>query len=68
MADRPSARGRDWTNLADGPAGLIADRLLDNDVADYVRFWAVCAPWRACSDDPQPQLVVAANNKFDTEP
>ncbi|KAI5001592.1 hypothetical protein ZWY2020_026242 [Hordeum vulgare] len=44
---------RDWAGLAEGPLGIIAGRVLSNDVADCVRFRAVCRPWRQSSADPR---------------
>ncbi|TVT97559.1 hypothetical protein EJB05_57189, partial [Eragrostis curvula] len=53
-----SHKGRDWANLDAGPAGLIAERVLSNDVVDLVRFRAVCRPWRACSAHLRAQGVL----------
>uniref|UniRef100_A0A0D9XML9 F-box domain-containing protein n=1 Tax=Leersia perrieri TaxID=77586 RepID=A0A0D9XML9_9ORYZ len=41
---------RDWSSLG----GVIADRVLANDIADFIRFRAVCRPWRLSSSSIYP--------------
>ncbi|XBH80668.1 hypothetical protein VPH35_106365 [Triticum aestivum] len=59
----PSAHGRqrsrrDWASLDAGPAGLVAEHALHNDVVDFVRFRAACRTWRACSAHLRAQGVL----------
>uniref|UniRef100_J3MLJ2 KIB1-4 beta-propeller domain-containing protein n=1 Tax=Oryza brachyantha TaxID=4533 RepID=J3MLJ2_ORYBR len=45
--------GSDWTTLTGCLVLLIAERLLANDVTDYIRFRAVCNSWRQHTEDPR---------------
>ncbi|CAN6205822.1 unnamed protein product [Urochloa humidicola] len=56
--------GGSWADLDAGPASLIADRLLSEDVRDYVRFRAVCGAWRACCADPRTHAVSVFDRRF----
>ncbi|KAM0846037.1 hypothetical protein ACQ4PT_055934 [Festuca glaucescens] len=49
---RAASKWRDWKNLPTDLVEDIADRLLNFDVAEYLRFRAACKPWRDCTDNP----------------
>ncbi|KAM0858165.1 hypothetical protein ACQ4PT_048001 [Festuca glaucescens] len=52
--DQPMAeRTPDWKNLPTGLVEDIAGQLLNFDVAEHLRFRAVCKPWRDCTDNPR---------------
>ncbi|KAL6610023.1 hypothetical protein ACP70R_039992 [Stipagrostis hirtigluma subsp. patula] len=44
---------RDWANLLPELVDEISGRLLSLDVAEYLRFRAVCRPWRGLTADPR---------------
>ncbi|CAL4968041.1 unnamed protein product [Urochloa decumbens] len=44
---------RDWTKLPPDLASEIAGRLLSTDLTEYMRFRAVCKPWRQSTEDPR---------------
>jgi hypothetical protein len=48
-----SSGTRDWANLTTELTADIADRLLAVHAAEYIRFRAVCSPWRVSTDDPR---------------
>ena len=47
-----------WPSLPDDLVRLVASRLLASDLLDYVRFRAVCAPWRSSTASPRGRGVV----------
>ncbi|KAM0851408.1 hypothetical protein ACQ4PT_052431 [Festuca glaucescens] len=51
-ATYPNCNWRDWANLTAGPVDLIAERVLADDVANYLRFRAVCSSWRRSTKSP----------------
>lgn len=48
---------RDWANLIPDLIDEISGRLLSSDVSEYLRFRAVCKPWREGTDDPHAQAM-----------
>ncbi|KAM0872812.1 hypothetical protein ACQ4PT_038472 [Festuca glaucescens] len=48
-----AALRRDWANLTTEFIEDIAGRLLSLDVSEYLRFRAVCKPWRVLTEDPR---------------
>lgn len=51
--DLEVTKWRDWANLTTELIEDIAGRLLSLDVSEYLRFRAVCEPWRKLTDDPR---------------
>ncbi|CAM0871237.1 unnamed protein product [Alopecurus aequalis] len=49
---RPEQASGGWASLPTDVVGLVTDRLLDVDSADYIVFRAVCSAWRACTPAP----------------
>ncbi|XP_062194526.1 uncharacterized protein LOC133897727 [Phragmites australis] len=57
-----AAEERDWTSLHPDINKLIADRLLEEDVTEYIVFRAVCTHWRASA--PSPRDTSLADRRF----
>ncbi|KAK1643045.1 hypothetical protein QYE76_060850 [Lolium multiflorum] len=55
---------RDWANLTTEFIEDIAGRLLSLDVSEYLRFRAVCKPWRALTEDPRDREHGVLDSRF----
>jgi hypothetical protein len=55
---------RDWANLTSEFVEDIARRLLSVDVSEYLRFRAVCKPWRVLTDDPRERERGVLDSRF----
>ncbi|XBI96089.1 hypothetical protein VPH35_032416 [Triticum aestivum] len=55
---------RDWADLIAGPACLIAERVLADDVADYLHFHAVCRTWRRSATSPHTLGTIRKRGDF----
>lgn len=49
---RAPSHASDWSSLPLDITGIIAERLLVEDVTDYMSFRAVCSHWRATTTSP----------------
>ncbi|CAM0883325.1 unnamed protein product [Alopecurus aequalis] len=56
--DLEGTEWRDWANLTTVFIEDIAGRLLCFDVSEYLRFRAVCRPWRVLTEDPRQRGVL----------
>ncbi|CAL5087437.1 unnamed protein product [Urochloa decumbens] len=60
--EAPAPEERDWTSLHQDITRLIAERLLEEDVTEYMVFRAVCTHWR--SSTPSPRDPTLADRRF----
>ncbi|CAL5087433.1 unnamed protein product [Urochloa decumbens] len=61
-APAPAPEERDWTSLHQDITRLITERLLEEDVTEYIAFRGVCTHWR--SSTPSPRDPTLADRRF----
>ncbi|KAM0852717.1 hypothetical protein ACQ4PT_051577 [Festuca glaucescens] len=59
---RAPAEAPDWTSLHPDITNLIAERLLAEDVTEYMRFRSVCSHWRTSTATPRDATL--ADRRF----
>lgn len=59
---RAPAESPDWTSLHPDITNLIAERLLAEDVTEYMRFRSVCSHWRTSTATPRDATL--ADRRF----
>ncbi|KAK3150582.1 hypothetical protein QOZ80_3AG0235060 [Eleusine coracana subsp. coracana] len=54
----PEVQEGGWASLPTDITLLVAGRVLDGDVVDYISFRAVCSGWRACTACPRDPTML----------
>ncbi|KAK3148283.1 hypothetical protein QOZ80_3BG0293070 [Eleusine coracana subsp. coracana] len=54
----PEVHEGGWASLPTDITLLVAGRVLDGDVVDYISFRAVCSGWRACTACPREPTML----------